>query len=88
MTIKIKTNPILQQFTNNQDTVEVTGSTIGECLNNLIRQFPDTKQWLFDKNGILLALIIINGETLYQNDRNRPVADGDELQLITIVGGG
>ena len=88
MSIKIKISQILRQFTKNQDTVEVNGSTVGECLDDLIRQFPDTKKWLFDKNGILLALILTNGETVYQKDLNRSVADGDELSLVLIVGGG
>ena len=88
MTIKIKLGQILRQFTKNQDTVEVNGSTVGECLDDLVRQFPDIKKWLFDRNGILLALILIDEETVYQKDLNRPVADGDELHLILIVGGG
>ena len=88
MSIKIKMSQILQQFTRNEDTVEISGSTVGECLDDLIRQFPDIKKWLFDKNGILVALIIINGETAYPKDLNRPVADGDELNLIRTVGGG
>jgi len=88
MTIKIKVSHILRQFTKDQDTVEVNGSTVGECLDDLARQFPDIKKWLFDKNGILLVLILTDGETIYQKDLNRPVADGDELHLILIVGGG
>jgi len=88
MTIKIKVSHILRQFTKDQDTVEVNGGTVGECLDDLARQFPDIKKWLFDKNGILLVLILTDGETIYQKDLNRPVADGDELHLILIVGGG
>ena len=88
MTIKIKVSQILRQFTKDRDTVEVNGSTVGECLDDLVRQFPDIKKWLFDKNGILLVLIFTDGETIYQKDLNRPVADGDELHLILIVGGG
>ena len=88
MSVKIKLSEILRQFTENQDTVEVDGGTAGECLDDLVRQFPETKKWLFDKNGILLVIIIIDGETVYQKDLNRPVADGDELRLVLVVGGG
>jgi len=79
---------ILRQFTEDRDTVEVSGSTVGECLDDLVRQFPETKKWLFDKNGILLVLILIDGEAVYQKGLNKPVVDGDELHLIRIVGGG
>ena len=88
MSIKIKIGQALQQFTKNQETVEASGSTVGKCLDDLIRQFPDIKKWLFDKNGILLVVILLNGDAVYQKDLNRPVADGDELHLILIIGGG
>jgi len=32
--------PHLQQFTNNQDVVEVNGSTVGDCLDDMVRQYP------------------------------------------------
>jgi len=88
MSVKIKVSQILQQFTKNQDTVEVNGGTVGECLDDLIRQFPDTKKWLFDKDGRLLALMLINGETIHQKELDRSVADGDELHLVLVFGGG
>lgn len=88
MSIKIKIGQALQQFTKNQDIVEASGNTVGKCLDDLTRQFPDIKKWLFDKNGILLVVILLNGDGVYQKDLNRPVADGDELHLILIIGGG
>lgn len=88
MSVKIKVSQVLRQFTKNRDTVEVNGGTVGECLDDLIRQFPDTKKWLFDKDGRLLALMLISGETIHQKELDRPVAGGDELHLVLIFGGG
>jgi len=88
MSVKIKVSQVLRQFTKNQDTVEVKGGTVGECLDDLIRQFPDTKKWLFDKDGRLLALMLIKGESIHQKELDRPVAGGDELHLVLIFGGG
>ena len=88
MSVKIKVSQVLRQFTKNQDTVEVNGGTVGECLDDLIRQFPDTKKWLFDKDGRSLALMLISGETIHQKELDRPVAGGDELHLVLIFGGG
>ena len=84
MTVKVK----FRQFAKRKGPVEATGSTVRECLDDVIRQSPDTKRWLFDKNGILQVLVLLNGEDVYQKDLNRAVTDGDELQLILIVGGG
>ena len=88
MSIKIKIGQVLRQFVNNQDTIEVSGSTIIECLDDLAMQFPDIKEWLFDRNCILRALILFNGEAIGQKGLTKPVADGDELQIFLIVGGG
>ncbi len=88
MSIRIKIGEILQRFVDNKDTVEVQGKTVAECLEDLVRQYPETKQWLFDQNGILMILILCNGETVYQKDLKRRVKDGDELTLTMIVGGG
>jgi len=88
MSVKLQIGQILQRFTNNQETVEVKGSTVAECLDDLTKQFPETKQWLFDRNGILMVLILHDSETVYQKDLKRKVKDGDELKLTLIVGGG
>jgi len=82
VTIKFK------QFARNRRPVEVNGRTVRECLDDLIRKFPDSKKWLFDKNGEMQVLVILNGEDIYQKDLERVVADGDELELVLIVGGG
>jgi molybdopterin converting factor small subunit len=44
--IKIPTP--LRAFTNNQAVIAVTGSTVGEALNNLTDQYPDLRQHLFN----------------------------------------
>ena len=90
MSIRVKMTELLRQYTNSQGTVEVNGSTVSECLDDLIKQYPDTKKWLFDRNGILLVLIRINEETTirHRESLNRPVADDDELYLFLILGGG
>ena len=90
MSIKTGIPSYLQSFTNNLETVEVNGSTVGECLGYLIKQFPGMGKKLFDKNGKLLDYvgIYINGEDAYPDELSRPVQDGDELLILYIIGGG
>ena len=91
MGISIKMTELLRQYTNSQGTVEVNGSTVGDCLDDLIRQYPDTKKWLFDRNGILLVFIRVNNEETaihHRESLSRPVTDGDELYLYLVLGGG
>ena len=84
----MKISPTLQQFTESQNVIEVSGGTVAKCLDNLIRQFPDIKKRLFDKDGNLLALVLIGTETIQGKDLNKSVVDGDGLSLITVLGGG
>jgi len=90
MGIKINIHPILRQYTNKQEIAEVNGSTVGECLDDLIRQFPSIEKGVFDKNGKLLSYvdIYVNRESAYPEELNKPVKDGDELHIAIIIGGG
>ncbi len=90
MSIKINIASYLKPLTNNMEVVEVNGSTVGECLNHLVKQFPAMEKMLFDKNGKLLSYvgIYLNGEDTYPEELAKPVKDGDELHILYIIGGG
>jgi len=90
MSIKIEIPSYLQPYTNNMEVVEVNGSTVGGCLNHLVKQFPGIEKMLFAKNGKLFGYvaIYINGEDAYPKELAKPVKDGDELDILYIIGGG
>ena len=90
MSIEVKFSPIFIRYTNNQQAAEVSGSTVGECLDHLVKQFPDLKTIIFDKHGKLhLYLdVYVNGESAYPEELVKPVKDGDTLQLIMVIAGG
>ena len=46
MSIKMNIPSYMKPLTNDMKVVEVNGSTVGECLNHLITQFPDIKKRL------------------------------------------
>ena len=77
-----------KQFAKNRRPIEVNGKTVRDCLNDLIRKYPESNKWLFDKKGTLQIMVLLNDEDVYQKDLDRPVKDGDELQLTLIIGGG
>jgi molybdopterin converting factor small subunit len=80
----------LQQSINKQDSVEVDGSSVGECLDDLIEQFPGAEKWLFDEQGQLLkhVFVYINAESARKLDLAESVKDGDELIIAALVTGG
>ena len=90
MTIKINIRPGIQHLVNDQDLVQVDGSTVGECLKHLIKQYPNIEGELFGKDGRVLDYIdiYVNGESSYPQELAKPVKDGDELYILRIIGGG
>ena len=90
MGIKINLYPFFHQYANGQQVVEVNGSTVGQCLDQIVTQFPEIKQELFDKDDKLYSYldIYINGQSAYPEELGKPVKDGDELHILMVIGGG
>lgn len=79
-----------QRLTGGQVVVTVSGSTTGECLEDLIREFPAIKEEMFDKDGNLLEYlsIFVNREVAFPEELTTPVNYGDEIHIIPLIGGG
>jgi molybdopterin converting factor small subunit len=88
--VKVHIHPTHRQFTSGLSVVEVEGTTVGECLNHLIKQFPGMEKALFKKKDKLLNTveIFVNHETAYPNELVKPVKDGGEIQLVILLAGG
>jgi len=90
MPVKVHIHITHRQFTNGLDAVATEGTTVGECLNHLIRQHPGMEKALFAKKGKLLNVVevFINHATAYPNELTKPVKDGDEINLLVMLAGG
>ena len=90
MSINIEITSILTRYTDKQMLVQVQGSTVGECLQELVKRFPKLKQIIFDKNDKLYDTfhIFINGESAYPDEMVKPVKDGDKLNIVWVIQGG
>ena len=90
MSIKVNIPSYLKSYTNDAQVVEVNGSTVKECLDRLVEQFPSMKKMVFTKDGRLLdyVSIYVGGEFAYADELAQPVKDEDELHLLYILGGG
>ena len=91
MSITVNLHPILYGFTNGEKTAEVNGRTVGECLTQLVAQFPGIERGLFNKeNGKLLSTISIwvNMEDAYPEELEKPVKDGDDIHITALISGG
>ena len=89
MGIKVNIHPLFYRYTNNQEIAEVNGSTVGECLDDLIKQLPGLEGWLLIEGKLLNYIdIYVNRESVYPEGLNKPVKDGDELLVIPMLGAG
>ena len=84
-----RVNPVNQTRIPN-DLINVTGSTVGQCLDDLTKQYPGIKPGLFENNGKLHSYIdiYVNGESAYPEMLAKPVKNGDKLHIIFLIGGG
>ena len=80
----------MKSLTNNAKEIKAKGSTVGENFNHLIEQFPDIRKQLFNEKGGLFDNIIIsvNGENAYPEQLTKSVKDGDEVNIVFVIGGG
>lgn len=81
----------LRSFTGGSATVAVTGDTAGAAIANLVEQYPDLKQHLYNDEGTLRSFV-----NVYVNDDDIRYLDGpdtrlgpdDELSIVPAVAGG
>ncbi len=69
MSIKVFIPTPLRPYTDKKDTVEVSGNTIGEVLNNLTSRYGDIRQHLYGENGDLRSYV-----NIYVNDEDVQVS--------------
>lgn len=91
MSVKVRAfYPELQRLTGGSDEIRVDGATVGECLADLVRQYPGVGGLIFDGRGELLkpVYVFVNRESMFKADFARTVTDKDELILAVLATGG
>lgn len=90
MSAIIKVATYLQAYLGGKETHDVDGSTVRECLDNLVAQFPEMKEMLFDKDGKLLdhISVFVSGDVAFEDQIDNPVKDGDILNILYVISGG
>jgi molybdopterin converting factor small subunit len=90
MGVKINVQYFLPHLTHDQEEVEVSGSTVGQCLEQAVALYPKLKKWVFKEDGSLTDFITIhtNSESSSRNELTRSVKDGEKIYLIMMLSGG
>ena len=90
MTVTVNLYSALSEHTDGRTQVQVSGSTIGECLNDLVGQFPKLRKVLFNKAGELFrhVFVSVNMKSVRPENLDVPLKEGDELHITLIIVGG
>jgi MoaD family protein len=81
----------LRQYVDKQDSVEVSGATVGDALNALTSQYPDLRKNLFNDEGKLRSFVnvYVNDEDIrYLKKDATELAAGDTISIVPSIAGG
>jgi len=81
----------LRPFTEKQESVEVTGATVGELLADLTKKYEGLRKHLYADDGRLrnFVNVYLNDEDIrYLQKEKTPVKPGDSLSIVPSVAGG
>ncbi|HYZ84084.1 MAG TPA: MoaD/ThiS family protein [Bryobacteraceae bacterium] len=81
----------LRQYAEKQDSVHVTGSTVGEALIALTTQYGDLRKHLYSDEGKLRSFVnvYVNDEDIrYLSKDATPLQDSDVVSIVPSIAGG
>ncbi len=91
MAVTIKIPKILQDKTNGALLVTVQGTTVYECIADLIRRYPSLQGRILDAEGNILLqwIVYINNQIASRsNELSIRLRDGDKIALLPMIAGG
>jgi molybdopterin synthase sulfur carrier subunit len=81
----------LRKLTNELDTVQAAGTTIGDLLDNLDQAFPGLKNRVCDENGTVRRFVnvYVNGEDIrFLKENATEIKETDEISIVPAIAGG
>lgn len=91
MSKKVRIPTPLRKLTNNEELIEVNGSTVGEIITELQTRYPGFKERLLDDNGQIRRFvnIYVNEEDVrFLENQDTVLKEGDEVSIIPAIAGG
>lgn len=78
------------KYADGDETVSVEGTTVQECLDDLVSTHPGMSEVVFTKTKKLHPLIEIylNSTSAYPDALKKAVKDGDKIYLVYTLAGG
>ena len=83
--------PILEDITKSTDRVELNGvRSFQDVLNKMEEMFPGFIALMYNDKGRLNAIldVYVNGESVFPNEREAKLKDGDTVSITMLYEGG
>ena len=91
MSVKVRIPSPLRNYTNGQDTVEVSGASVAEALESLKGKASGIETRLFKGPNQLnrFVNVYLNDEDIrFLKNLDTPVKEGDEISIVPAIAGG
>lgn len=91
VSVRVRLPTILRSYASGQSTVDASGSTVGEVVDDLVGRFPGMGGHLKSPEGGLhrFVNVYVNDEDVrYQGGLDAKVGEGDEVSILPAVAGG
>jgi len=91
MPVAVRLPTVLRPHVGGRAVVELSGSTIGEILNELVGENPGLAGQVIAEDGELNKFVNIyvnDDDVRYLQKLDTPVKDGDEVSILPAVAGG
>jgi len=89
MSIKLNLDESLFDYVEESLEMEVSGKTIGQCLDSAFEGQPALKRVVFHENGDLNygIFIKVNEKFVYSDILTQAVKDADGIEIVYVAGG-
>ena len=87
----IRLPTILRAHAGGQSKVKAVGSTVGEVMEDLVRQFPSIGGQIVTTDGALHKFVNVyvnDDDVRYIGKLDAPVKEGDTISILPAVAGG
>jgi len=86
----IKIPSPLRVYTNNQAQISVSGSDVGAALTDLVTQYPELRQHLFNGNELrnFVNVFIDDEDIRFLDGLKSAISADDNLRIIPSIAGG
>jgi len=91
LSVTVRLPTIMRSHAGGQSEISAEGSTIGDVVDDVVRQFPGTATHLRAPDGGVhkfVNLYLNDDDVRYLQKLDTPVKDGDQVSILPAVAGG